>query len=76
MEEDREDDVVVPVTLDEATAAQLQRRAESAGRTLEKQILYVAEVVLGLTLPDPGDRAATQHRQLYRRMFARTPLNG
>ena len=54
MEDDREDDVVVPVTLDDATLARLQRRGESAGRTVEEQIRYEMEVVFGLTVPDPG----------------------
>jgi hypothetical protein len=76
MEDDREDDVLVPVTLDEAAMAQVQRRAESSGRTLEKQILYALEVCLGLTVHDPGDRAATQYGQLYRRIRQRRILQG
>jgi hypothetical protein len=76
MKEDREDDKLVRVTLDEETLARYARRAEAAGRTVEAQLRYELEVCLGLTLPDPGGRAATQHSQLYRRMFARTPLNG
>jgi hypothetical protein len=76
MEDDREDDVVVPVTLDEAEVAQLQRRAEAAGRTLEKQILYAVEVCLGLTVPDPGDVEATQYGQLRRRIRQRRLLWG
>ena len=76
MDGDREDDVVVPVTLNEAEVAHVQRRAEFAGRTLEAQIRYEMEVVFGLTLPDPGDRAATQQGQLYRRMFQHRPLQG
>lgn len=76
MEDDREDDVLVPVTLDEAAVEKLQRRAEAAGRTLERQLRYEMEVVLGFSVPDPGDREATQHAQLHRRIRQRRPLWG
>jgi tagatose-1,6-bisphosphate aldolase non-catalytic subunit AgaZ/GatZ len=76
MQDDREDDVIVPVTLDDATLARLQRRADAAGRTVERQIRYEMEVVLGLSVPDPGDREATQHAQLHRRIRQRRLLWG
>ena len=76
MEDDREDDVIVPVTLNEAEAAHVQRRADAAGRTLERQMRYEVEVGLGLSVPDPGDREATQHAQLHRRIRQRRLLWG
>ena len=76
MEEDREDDIIIWVTLDEETSARYDRRAEAGGRTLEKQILYELKVRYGLTVPDPGDVEATQHGQLFRRMVQGHILQG
>lgn len=76
MEDDREDDKLVWVTLNEETLARLQRRADTADRTLERQMRYEVEVMLGLTVPDPGDREATQHAQLHRRIRQRRLLWG
>ena len=69
MDDNREDEELVWVTLNAATAAHLARRAQAAGRTLEKQILYELKIVHGGAVPDPGDVEATQHGQLFRRMF-------
>lgn len=76
MEEDREDDKLIWVTLDDETVAHYARRAEAAGRTLEKQILYELKVSHGLTVPDPGDVEATQRGQLFRRMSRGRILQG
>jgi len=76
MEDDREDDKLVWVTLNEETLAYYETCGHAAGRTLEKQILYAVEVCLGLTVPDPGDREATQRGQLYRRIRQRRLLWG
>ena len=76
MEDDREDDKLVWVTLNEETVARYERNAKAAGRTVEKQIRYHVEVCFGLTVPDPGDRAATQCAQLHRRIRQRRLLWG
>jgi hypothetical protein len=76
MEEDREDDKIISVTLDEETMAHYEQRAESAGRTLAEQIRYELEVIHGSAVPDPGDREATQHGQLFRRMVQGRILQG
>ncbi len=76
MEEDREDDKLIWVTLDEETAAHHARRAEAGGRTLEAQLRYELEVRHGRTVPDPGDVEATQHGQLFRRMSQGRILHG
>ena len=67
---------LVNVTLDAETLAHYAARAQASGRTLEDQILYELEVNHGLTMPDPGDVEATQRGQVFRRIFAKTPLNG
>lgn len=76
MEEDREDDKLMWVTLDDETAAHYARRAEAAGRTFEAQILYELKVDHGGTVPDPGDVEATQRGQLFRRMSQGRTLQG
>ncbi|MEO5631440.1 MAG: hypothetical protein ABIQ24_07510 [Nitrospiraceae bacterium] len=76
MEEDREDDKLVWVTLNEESLAHYETRAHDAGRTVEAQLRYELEVGLGLTVPDPGDREATQRGQLYRRIRQRRILQG
>lgn len=76
MEHDRDDDVLVHVTLDEETLAHYDQRAEAAGRTLGAQLRYELEVVHGGALPDPGDREATQRGQLFRRMSTGRILQG
>ena len=76
MEHDRDDEVLVHVTLDEETVAHYEQRAESAGRTLEAQLGYELEVAHGVTMPDPGDGEATQRGQLFRRMSKGRTLQG
>ena len=76
MEDDREDDKLVWVTLNEETLARYERRADAAGRTVEEQIRYHVKVCLGLSVPDPGDRDATQSAQLHRRIRQRRLLWG
>ncbi|MEO6112126.1 MAG: hypothetical protein ABIQ24_09915 [Nitrospiraceae bacterium] len=76
MEEDREDDVLMWVTLYAETAAHLARREETTGRTLKEQMRYELEVIHGCALPDPGDFDATQFGQLFRRMVQRRILQG
>lgn len=76
MEENREDDKLVWVTLNAETVARYERKAKAAGRTVEQQIRYHVEVCFGLTVPDPGDREGTQHAQLHRRIRQRRCLWG
>jgi hypothetical protein len=76
MEDDREDEKLVHVTLDAETMAHYEQRAESAGRTLEEQLRYEIEVNHGATMPAPGDAEATQRGQLFRRMFSGRILQG
>ncbi|MCI0426910.1 MAG: hypothetical protein L0Z46_02695 [Nitrospiraceae bacterium] len=76
MEDDREDDKLIHVDLDEETVAHYERRSEAAGRTLEAQLLYELEVNHGLALPDPGDVEATQRGQIFRRISTRRILQG
>jgi hypothetical protein len=66
----------VTVTLDAETLAHYETRAQASGRTVEAQIRYELEVNHGLCPPDPGDVEATQRGQIFRRIFAKTPLNG
>ena len=76
MEDDRDDEKLLHVTLSEVMTAHYEQRAESAGRTLEAQLRYELEVNYGLTMPDPGDLEATQRGQIYRRIHAHQPLRG
>ena len=76
MAHDRNDDVLMYVTLNAETKAHYARRGKSANRTVEEQLRYELEVYLGLTLPDPGDCEATQRRQLFRRMSTGRVLQG
>lgn len=76
MEEGREDDPLLWVTLDAETAAHEARRAEAAGRTLETQLRYELEVNHGWCPPDPGDVEATPRGQIFRRMFQGRILQG
>ena len=76
MKDDREDDKIIHVDLDDETVAHYERRAEAAGRTLEAQIHYELEVNHGLALPDVGDVEATQRRQIFRRISTRRILQG
>jgi hypothetical protein len=64
------------VWLDEDTLAHYQARAQASGRTLETQLVYELMVNHGFTVPDPGDREATQRGGIFRRMIGHTPLNG
>jgi hypothetical protein len=64
------------LALSEELFAHYEQRAEAAGRTLEDQLRYELGVSLGLTLPTPGDREATQRGQCFRRQRAQQPLWG
>jgi hypothetical protein len=76
MEDNRDDEVLLYVTLNAETMAHYAQRAAAVGRTVEDQLRYELKVHLGLALPDPGDRAATQHGQLFRRMSQGRILQG
>jgi hypothetical protein len=67
---------IVDVWLDEDTLAYYARRAETAGRTLEAQIVYELQVNHELIVPDPGDVEATQRGQVFRRMRSGSILQG
>jgi hypothetical protein len=62
--------------LNEEEWAHFEQRAGAAARTLEEQLRYELGVGLGLRLPDPGDREATQRGQFFRRQRTHQPLWG
>jgi hypothetical protein len=76
MEDDRDDEHLLHVTLGAVIMAHYARRAEAAGRGLEDQLGYELEVSYGLTVPNPGDVEATQRGQILRRMSKGRILQG
>ena len=76
MKDDREDEKLIHIDLDEETVAHYEQRAEAAGRTLEAQIRYELAVNHGFTVPDFGDVEATQRGQIFRRMSKGRILQG
>jgi hypothetical protein len=76
MEDDRDKRRMLYLTLSEEMTAHYEQRAEAAGRTLEDQLRYELGGSLGLTVPTPGDREATQRGQFFRRQGAHQPLWG
>ena len=76
MEDNREDEPLMWVTLHAETATHVARRAEAPCRTLAEQMRYELEVIHGCALPDPGDFEATQFGQLFRRIVQRRILQG
>lgn len=76
MEDDREDDKLIHVDLDDETVAHYARRAEAAGRTLNAQLIYELSVNHSRAVPDVGDVEATQRGQIFRRIFKGRILQG
>ena len=76
MEHDRDKSNMIHLELSDEEFAHYEQRAEAAGRTLEDQLRYELAVSLGLRLPTPGDREATQRAQCFRRQRTHQPLWG